>query len=123
MGQVVSALMVGVVINDFDQLIKDDEYVWDNYKEPIEKRLHYKQVPDLGEDRRCIGFTFAVSRVAEDGEANLDRSVALSQVATAFPTEQAKAAKRWDEFAVWLKREHNIDLPKPEIILTAIERA
>lgn len=126
MGQVVSALMWGVMVDKrLDaKLSTENGPLWDDYEQPKEKQLDYKQAPGHGEHHDCLGFCFAVSNVNEDGEADLSAtSFPIGKAGKAFAPQLKRAKKRWQTFAAWLKKQHGVDLPDPEIILTAVERA
>lgn len=118
MGQNVSALMVGTMLD-----VKLDAALHDEDGDPVWNGRCWCKVPEMSEDRECMGFVFAVSRNCETGEAELSESIPIGKLAGAFPEEREAARGRWFDFAGWLKEHYGIVLPEPEIILTEVERA
>lgn len=124
MGQQVAALMVGAELTDElnDKLIdkEDGEWIWDMGKPSID----YRKTPNRSEAGDAIGFAYAISGGSEDDMATMgEESILVSEIGRAYPKERAKAEKKWRAFAEWLKKHRGVDLPEPEIILTAIEVA
>lgn len=117
MGQVVTALLLGTRPSSEleNKLYVDDEYVYEG--------LPYKKHPDRGEDGRALGFVFACARVPGEDEGELEDTLALSEIEFAFSKQIKVARKKWDTFAAYLLKTHAIELPEPEILLTAVERA
>jgi len=117
MGQVVTALLLGIRPSREleNKLYVDDEYVYED--------LPYKQHPKRVEDGRALGFVFACARVPEEDEGELEDTLALSEIESAFAEQIKVARKKWDTFAAYLRKTHAIELPEPEILLTAVECA
>ena len=93
MGQIVTGLMLGRK---------------QKYSEAVEEALDkadipYSARPDVDESGTYCGFLYAVSRGEEDGCADMDKPLLLSEIPNAFPKFKAKARAAWDAFAVLVR--------------------
>lgn len=119
MGQTAAAILVGVkTTKEMDERFfdKDGDAVWE--------ALPYKKHPECGENFDVLGFSVAISNGMEDDRdaGEMNRSATLSEVGEVYKKEIAKARKKWDAFAAWMK-ERGHELPEPTLLLTIVERA
>jgi hypothetical protein len=118
MGQQAAAIMVGIIPSKalWGRLMNEDgEHIWED--------LAYSKHPDCGEDHDCIGFAATLSNGAERGEGMLRKSAALLDLETTYSKDVRRARDKWDAFAAWMLKEHNIELPAPTLLIAVVERA
>lgn len=118
MGQTTAAVAVGIIPDKalWKEMMDDEgEHIWE--------AMPYKKHPECGEDHDCIAFAAAVLNGADDDDGSLRVSALLSSFADKYPKDVKRARKKWDTFAAWLLKKHDVTLPSPELLLMVTERA
>lgn len=118
MGQTAAAVVVGIVPDKaLSRRLQDEE------GEPIWAELPYAKHPETGEEYDCLGFAAILSNGGDADEGELHKSTTFAGFEDTYKTDVARARKKWDTFAAWMKANRGIALPEPTLVITVVERA
>jgi hypothetical protein len=120
MGQVVAAIMYGVVLSE--KLAPKLYPNWETESLPSQFERHTSVTLTLGaEDCNVLGFVIVCPRFAEDFEdAHDTEGEPMSLDGIRRLEAYKKAAAKWGKFAAWCA-ERKIKLPVPGIYLAEVE--
>lgn len=118
MGQFAAAVVVGIIP---DKAL--NKRLYDEEGEPVWDALPYAKHPEEGEDRDCLGFAAVLSNGGDDDEGEIRKSATFATFGDVYKKDVARARKKWDTFAAWMKDKQGIALPEPTLLITVVERA
>lgn len=78
---------------------------------------------ETGTEHDCLGVCVGTSIYAEDGERELEGTIAVSGLSIYLAKQIKAAEKRWKKLAAVLLKKKNVRLPEPQLLLVTVERA